>query len=86
MAEKEQITLLVKAQNGQTVHFRIKPTTRLDKLMGAYCQKTNQPIDTVRFLFDGEQLDRSATAGEIGLDDGDTIDCVVMQEGGAEAR
>jgi len=42
-------------------------------------------VKAVRFLFDGERLDidHDHTPKMLGMEDGDAIDCVIAQEGGA---
>jgi endonuclease YncB( thermonuclease family) len=37
--DTEHITLKVKSQDGEEVFFKIKASTRLKKLMDAYCQR-----------------------------------------------
>mmetsp|Transcript_458 Transcript_458/g.1018 ORF Transcript_458/g.1018 Transcript_458/m.1018 type:complete len:94 (-) Transcript_458:820-1101(-) len=79
----EHLNLKVRATDGQEIHFRIKRTTRLEKLMNAYCTRLGQNIDAVRFMFDGEAVGKEQTPNEIGLDDGDVLDAMLPQVGGA---
>eukprot|EP00389_Voromonas_pontica_P016946 GDKH01026528.1.p1 GENE.GDKH01026528.1~~GDKH01026528.1.p1 ORF type:complete len:90 (+),score=33.97 GDKH01026528.1:133-402(+) len=78
----DHLNLKVKSADGQEVHFRIKRSTRLEKLMQAYCQRLGQSFDAVRFMFDGDRLDKAATPTEVGLEDGDVIDAMLPQLGG----
>ena len=56
-------------------------TTRLDKLMRAYCQRTGVSMRSVRFLFDGERIRDNATPRDLAMEDGDVIDVMVEQVG-----
>jgi hypothetical protein len=82
-AQSEHLNLKVRSADGQEVHFRIKKTTRLEKLMMAYCQRLGQSFDAVRFMFDGDRINKEQTPNDIGLDDGDVIDAMLPQVGGA---
>ena len=86
MAEAESadyITLKVKAQDGNETYFKVKQGTQLKKLMDAYCSRHGVNPQTVRFLFDGERIQDSATPFELGMQDQDEIDAMVEQTGGA---
>lgn len=76
------IAIKVVNQNGADVNFKIKPTTKLAKLMEAYCNRQSVTMSSVRFLFNGERLVSESTANDIGLADGDVIDAVLQQTGG----
>ncbi len=51
--------------------------------MDAYCQREGLPADGVRFLYDGERVNRDQTPEELDMQDGDEIDALVEQTGGA---
>merc|ERR1712010_331754 len=69
----------------QEVHFRVKKTTALRKLMGAYCDRQGQDMSALEFLFDGDRIRPEQTPEELEMDDGDSIDAMVKQVGGALA-
>eukprot|EP00919_Chromeraceae_sp_WS-2016_P022608 GHVR01053681.1.p1 GENE.GHVR01053681.1~~GHVR01053681.1.p1 ORF type:complete len:101 (+),score=26.98 GHVR01053681.1:69-371(+) len=81
-AQSEHLNLKVKATDGNEVHFRIKRTTKLEKLMTAYCTRLGQNIDAVRFMFDGDHVRKEQSPNDIGLDDGDVLDAMLPQIGG----
>jgi small ubiquitin-related modifier len=86
MAEEgssSSIQLKVKNAEGKEVLFKLKMTTPLRKLMDAYCQREGLPVDGVRFLYDGERVNRDQTPEELDMQDGDEIDALVEQTGGA---
>jgi small ubiquitin-related modifier len=45
--------------------------------MDAYCARQAISPNTVRFLFDGERLQESATPKDLEMEDGDEIDAMV---------
>lgn len=51
--------------------------------MDAYCQREGLPPDSVRFLYDGERINRDQTPEELDMQDGDEIDALVEQTGGS---
>eukprot|EP00741_Cyanophora_paradoxa_P008255 tig00001278_g7985.t1 len=78
-----QIALKVKSQDGNEVHFKIKKSSTLQKLMDAYCQRISQAMGSIRFMFDGQRIQPHQTPEEIGMEDGDEIDAMMEQVGGA---
>lgn len=76
------LNIIVKDQNGGEVHFKIKGTTKLGKVMDAYCAKKALNESTVKFVFDGQRLNKAATPEELGMEDGDAIDAMIEQLGG----
>eukprot|EP00884_Botryococcus_braunii_P020602 jgi/Botrbrau1/7225/Bobra.0021s0010.1 len=81
--ESEVIQLAVKDQNGTEVQFKVKMSTKFEKIMNAYAQKKTIEATTIRFLFEGQRLNPAATPAEVGMTDHDVIDCVLEQIGGS---
>mmetsp|Transcript_45990 Transcript_45990/g.143881 ORF Transcript_45990/g.143881 Transcript_45990/m.143881 type:complete len:94 (-) Transcript_45990:47-328(-) len=79
----DTINLKVMTQDGSEIFFKCKKTTALSKLMNAFCQRQGMSMQGVRFLFDGERLNGSQTPAEMDMEDGDVIDVMVEQLGGA---
>ncbi|KAG2447319.1 hypothetical protein HYH02_007649 [Chlamydomonas schloesseri] len=77
------INLVVKDQEGSEVHFKVKTKTRLEKVIDAYCKKKALDASTVRFLYDGNRVNPTSTPASLGMEDGDTIDCLITQLGGS---
>lgn len=49
--------LNIKVTDGNNeVFFKIKRSTKLEKLMNAFCERQGKQISTVRFLFDGQRV------------------------------
>lgn len=49
----EPISLVVVAQDGTEVHFKIKSSASLQKMFNAYCTRQGISESSVKFLFDG---------------------------------
>ncbi|KAG8386090.1 hypothetical protein BUALT_Bualt03G0112800 [Buddleja alternifolia] len=79
------INLKVKGQDGNEVFFRIKRSTQLKKLMNAYCDRQSVDFNSIAFLFDGRRLRAEQTPDELEMEDGDEIDAMLHQTGGASA-
>ena len=52
-------------QNGEQVTFQAKPTTKLSKLMKAYCERQMVDYASVVFSYDGQRLREDQTPGEV---------------------
>lgn len=70
-------------QDGGEVFFRIKSTATLRKLMNAYCDRQSVDPSSIAFLFDGRRLRADQTPAELDMEDGDEIDAMLHQTGGA---
>ncbi|KAK9814255.1 hypothetical protein WJX72_003009 [[Myrmecia] bisecta] len=78
----ETIQLKVKDQTGGEVHFKVKTTTKFEKIMQAYCQKKSIDMAGMRFLFEGTRINNTSTPADLGMEDDDIIDAVMEQVGG----
>merc|ERR1712013_766872 len=78
----EHLNLKVKAQDGTEVYFKVKKTTKLKKLMDAYCARVGKEAGSIRFLFDGDRIAPDSTPNDLGMEDEDEIDAMVDQHGG----
>jgi Ubiquitin-2 like Rad60 SUMO-like len=54
-APSEHLNIKVTDGNNE-VFFKIKRSTKLEKLMNAFCERQGKQITTVRFLFDGTRV------------------------------
>ncbi|KAJ2009688.1 SUMO protein smt3 [Coemansia thaxteri] len=80
--DTEQVNIKVIGPDSSEVMFRIKTTTKLSKLMQAYCTRTGQAAGSVRFLVDGQRISADDTPQSLGLEEGDSIDAMSEQVGG----
>lgn len=78
------LQITVASANFEDVVFKIKHSTKFEKLFKTYLQKYNL-LDSkaVRFIFEGETIQPDQTPESIGMKDQDTIECVIEQEGGS---
>ncbi len=53
--------------NNNEVFFKIKRTTKLEKLMVAFCERQGKSPSSVRFLFDGQRVQPNDTPDSVGL-------------------
>ncbi|KAG8466440.1 hypothetical protein KFE25_002196 [Diacronema lutheri] len=81
--EAKTINLKVATQDGSEIFFKCKMTTPLNKLMNAFCQRQGVTMQSVRFLFDGQRITGDQTPKDLDMEDGDAIDVMVEQQGGA---
>ncbi|KAJ2725695.1 SUMO protein smt3 [Coemansia sp. Benny D115] len=81
----EHINIKVVASDGSEVMFKIKRSTKLSKLMQAYCTRQGKAYGTVRFLADGDRINGDDTPDILGMEDGDSIDAMTEQVGGNAA-
>ena len=82
-ADTEQLNLKVVGQDGQVIAFKIKRNTPFRKLMHAYCDRTKQAQNTVRFTFDGTRMNDNDTPKSMDMEDNDTIEVFTQQTGGS---
>merc|ERR1712183_325201 len=78
----EPITIRVRDQTGEETYFKIKKTTKMAKVFESYAQRKGVQASSLRFLLDGERIQRDQTPKQLELDDQDQIDCMLEQTGG----
>ncbi|KAI1386936.1 ubiquitin-like protein [Hypoxylon trugodes] len=72
--------------NNNEVFFKIKRSTKLEKLMTAFCERQGKSVEAVRFLFEGQRVQKSDTPDSLEMADGDTLEVHQEQVGGACSR
>ncbi|KAI1175415.1 ubiquitin family protein [Nemania sp. FL0916] len=68
--------------NNNEVFFKIKRSTKLEKLMTAFCERQGKNVDSVRFLFEGQRVQKTDTPDSLEMTDGDTLEVHQEQVGG----
>ncbi|ESK83650.1 small ubiquitin-related modifier [Moniliophthora roreri MCA 2997] len=76
------INVKVVSSQGDEVFFKIKRSTKLSKLQGAYASKVGKDVNSIRFLYDGARISETDTPASLDMEDNDTIDVMVEQVGG----
>ncbi|XP_016328043.1 small ubiquitin-related modifier 1 isoform X1 [Sinocyclocheilus anshuiensis] len=61
----EYIKLKVIGQDNSEIHFKVKMTTHLKKLKESYSQRQGVPMNSLRFLFEGQRIADNQTPKEI---------------------
>ncbi|KAL6791645.1 ubiquitin-related domain-containing protein [Trichoderma sp. SZMC 28012] len=69
--------------NNNEVFFKIKRSTKLEKLMTAFCERQGKSLNSVRFLFDGTRVQPTDTPDALEMADGDTLEVHQEQVGGS---
>lgn len=95
-ANSEHLNIKV-TDNNNEVFFKIKRSTKLEKLMKAFCERQGKDLNTVRFLYDGDRVTQNDSPDtvcashwhsarsntlQLGMDDGDTLEVHQEQIGG----
>ena len=78
----QEINIKVKDQRGSAICFKMKKSLKLKKLMQTYCARNGYPQNSVRFLYEGEEIRESDTPEGLKMEDGDQIETMVAQRGG----
>ncbi|XP_021565183.1 small ubiquitin-related modifier 1-like, partial [Carlito syrichta] len=68
------IKLQVIGQDSSGVHFKVKMTTHLKKLRETYCQRQRVPMNSLRFLFEGQRIADNHTPKELVMEEEDVIE------------
>ena len=77
-----EINIKVKDQRGTAICFKMKRSIKLKKLMQTYCARNGYPQNSVRFLYEGEEIRETDTPEGLKMEDGDIIETMVAQRGG----
>ncbi|GMI27573.1 hypothetical protein TeGR_g1229 [Tetraparma gracilis] len=81
-AEEPKMNITVKDSSGKEIHYSVKATTKMSKIMKNYVSAQGLDVSSVRFLFDGERVGADDTPTSLGMDDNDQLDVVLEQTGG----
>ncbi|XP_075385169.1 small ubiquitin-related modifier 1 isoform X2 [Tenrec ecaudatus] len=71
-----------KSLDSSEIHFKVKMTTHLKKLKESYCQRQGVPMNSLRFLFEGQRIADNHTPKELGMEEEDVIEVYQEQTGG----
>ena len=72
---------LLKGQDSNEIHFRVKQTTQMGKLKKSYSERVGVPVTSLRFLFDGRRINDDETPKALEMEQDDVIE--VYQEWGS---
>ncbi|KAK7708063.1 SUMO protein smt3 [Diaporthe eres] len=77
-AQTEHLSIKVTDNNNELV-FKIKKSTKLEKLIDSFCERHGKDPGSVRFLFEGDRIKKSDTPDSLEMEDGDTIEVFYEQ-------
>jgi small ubiquitin-related modifier len=63
--------------------FKVKKTIKFEKIFNAFAGKKSTSAESYKFTRDGDVVKPTDTPESIGLEEGDQIDAMVHQTGGA---
>ena len=75
------ITILVKDASGETLMFKVRPTTKMVKILQTYASKRGVSPESIRFIVGGERVKDDSTAGGLDLQDGGVVHVMLEQTG-----
>ncbi|XP_014438347.1 small ubiquitin-related modifier 1-like [Tupaia chinensis] len=81
--EGDYIKLKAIGQDSSEIHFKVKMTTHLKKLKESSCQRQGVPVNSLRFLFEGQRIADNHTPKEPGMEEEDVIEVYQEQIGGS---
>jgi len=79
---EQPLNIRIRDQTGEETFFKVKKTTKLEKVFTAYSSRKGVAANSLRFLFDGQRVQPNQTPAELDMDDGDQLDCMLEQQGG----
>jgi len=80
--EDNTLNIKIVSTDGNEVFFKIKKTTRLNKLKTAYAERVGADVASIRLLFDGNRIGEDQTAADLDMEEGDAIEVLLEQVGG----
>jgi len=75
------LNIRIRAQCGEETFFKVKTTTKLDKVFNAFATRKGVAASDLRFLLDGARVSGVQTVADIGMKDDDQIDCMCRLSG-----
>ncbi len=74
---------LIKTQDGSEMYFKIKQSTKMQKVFDTYAGRKGFSASTLRFLYDGHRINSNDTPKMLEMEDQDQIDCKIEMSGGS---
>ena len=75
------LNIRLRDQTGEETFFKVKTTTKLDKVFNAFATRKGVAATDLRFFFDGAGVRGDQTPADIGMEDDDQIDCMCALQG-----
>ncbi|GAA5912074.1 uncharacterized protein JCM6883_007101 [Sporobolomyces salmoneus] len=84
--QNTHISLKIQGSGFPELVIKVKKTTRLEKMMNAYCNRAGKDLSEVRFMVDGQVLTPNQLVSELDIDEDDdeiVIDVATQAVGGS---
>ena len=75
------LNIRVRSASGREEYFKVMPTTPLERVFDAWSTQVGVCAASVRFMFDGSRVRSDQTPADIGMEDGDQLDCMAEMRG-----
>ena len=75
------ITIRIKDQTGEETYFKLKYTTRMERVFSVFATHKGMPATALRFLLDEQRISNGHTPLSLNLEDQDQIDCLLELRG-----
>jgi len=75
------LNIRIRDITGEETFFKVKTTTKLDKVFNAFATRKGVAASDLRFLLDGARVSGIQTVADIGMKDDDQIDCMCRLSG-----
>ena len=75
------LNIRVRSASGREEYFKVMPTTPLERVFDAWSTQVGVCAASVRFMFDGSRVRSDQTPADIGMEDGDQLDCIAEMRG-----
>ena len=75
------LNIRIRDQTGEETFFKVKRTTKMEKLFNTYAQRKGVNQNSLYFLDDGERINPEETPASLELEDQDQIDCMLNMSG-----
>jgi hypothetical protein len=77
-----QLNIVVRDMQNNEIHFKLKSSAKMEKLMNVYCARQGKNPKATRFFFDGERVLPESTPESLEMSDGDMLEVHEEQLGG----
>jgi len=76
------LSIKVRDQHGGEVVFKVKRTTKMRRVLQAFCDRKGWNAREVRFTYDGQRVEEDMSPEDLGMESHDMIDAFLEQMGG----
>ena len=77
-AQPSTMSLKVVTWSGQEIFYKVKPTTKMERLFNAFCERLGLNLSDVRFKFNGRRVRASQDCAHYEMQDGDVIEVELL--------